>query len=107
MAEVQDVLEKEHSNVMLINVLPHAAFEEAHIPASINIPIDRPDFMQQVEKHALTRNTPIIVYCASPGCQASKSAVIALEKEGYTNVMHFEGGMEAWKNAGKDVQTGS
>lgn len=104
--EVQDVLKKEHSNIALINVLPHSSFEEEHIPHSINIPADSSDFVKRVEKHVRDQNTPVIVYCSGPECPASKNAAAKLEEAGYTNVMHFHGGMEEWKNAGKEVETG-
>lgn len=104
--EIQDILNKEKSNIVLVNVLSKMSFEEEHIPYSVNVPADSPDFIQQVKQHVVDSNTPVIVYCSGPQCPASKNAATRLEKAGFTNVMHFFGGMEEWKNAGKEVQTG-
>ncbi|MFZ0564989.1 MAG: rhodanese-like domain-containing protein [Chlamydiales bacterium] len=102
--EVQRALKKERSNIVLINVLPSDLFEKEHIPNSINIPSQRPDFVEQVKSEVVDKDTPIILYCSSPRSSLSKQAVIKLEKEGFTNVIHFKGGMEEWRNSGEKVE---
>lgn len=105
--EVQDVLRKERSNIVLINVLSPSAFEEEHIPHSVNIPAESDDFIKQVEKHVVDHNNPVIVYCSGPECPVSKNAAAKLDEAGFTNVMHFSGGMDEWKKSGKEVHTGA
>lgn len=104
--EIQDILKKEHSNIVLINVLSSSSFEDEHIPHSINIPLDSPNFVKQVENQVVDHNSPVIVYCSGTECPASKNAASKLEKAGFTNVMHFQGGMEEWKKAGQEIESG-
>ncbi len=44
----------------------------------------------------------IIRHCASGG--RSALAAVALQDLGYTNVAHMDGGITAWKDAGKPVE---
>ncbi len=45
-----------------------------------------------------------IVHCASGG--RSALAAVTLRELGYTNVAHIDGGMKAWKEAGRPVARG-
>ncbi len=103
--EVQDLLDK-RSNSTIINVLPSSLYEEGHIPDTINIPLENSDFVQQAKKLAFDLNAPIVVYCSGPQCNASVEAAKLLEKEGFSNVIHFKGGMEEWQNANKTIAIG-
>jgi rhodanese-related sulfurtransferase len=82
---------------LLINVLPAKAFDEAHIPDSINIPLDLSDFEAQVEETAEGKSAKIVTYCASFDCAASRNAAEKLEKAGFTNVQAYEGGVKEWQ----------
>lgn len=44
-----------------------------------------------------------ILYCASGG--RSALGAVALSSLGYTDVAHLEGGMKAWRSAGRAVET--
>jgi rhodanese-related sulfurtransferase len=91
----------------LLNVLPEDAFQQEHIPGSENIPVERHDFLEQLREESRDPNERIVVYCADQACQASPKAAMMLEEAGFNNVMDYEGGMEAWKQAGNPVQTGA
>jgi rhodanese-related sulfurtransferase len=43
-----------------------------------------------------------VLYCASGG--RSALAADTLQRMGYTNVAHLDGGIKAWKEAGKPVE---
>ncbi len=78
---------------VLVNVLSPEQFEEQHIPGSINIPLD------QVEEEfpaRFDRDEKIVVYCASPSCEASPKAAQKLEAMGFSDVTDYEGGMTDW-----------
>jgi rhodanese-related sulfurtransferase len=45
----------------------------------------------------------IILYCASGGRSALAAAT--LERMGYGNLAHLDGGLKAWKEAGRPVDT--
>ena len=58
---------KEHlSNpgFILVNVLPAVAYEQAHIPGSISLPV--PQIPTDAEELLPEKEAEIILYCASP-----------------------------------------
>jgi PQQ-dependent catabolism-associated CXXCW motif protein len=48
---------------------------------------------------------PIVLYCLSPHCWMSYNASLRAIALGYTNVLWYRGGIEAWKQAGLPVQS--
>jgi rhodanese-related sulfurtransferase len=92
--QVQAILEDRDS--LLINVLDPEEFDRAHIPGSENVPFSEDDFVEHVEALADDAGTPLVIYCAGPGCDASRLASHALDRAGFTEVHHYEGGMAAW-----------
>ncbi len=91
--KIKDVKE----DFLLINVLPAAYFDTAHIPDSINIPVKQADFEAQVEGAAGGKDKKIVAYCAGFHCPASHEAAEKLEKAGFTNVYAYEGGTKEWQ----------
>jgi rhodanese-related sulfurtransferase len=47
----------------------------------------------------LSRDDEIVVYCNDENCIASKALGQLLERNGYTNVLHFAGGLADWEQA--------
>jgi PQQ-dependent catabolism-associated CXXCW motif protein len=47
---------------------------------------------------------PIVLYCLSPQCWMSYNAALRAINLGYTNVLWYRGGIEAWKQARLPVQ---
>lgn len=87
----------------LINVLPEQKFQAAHIPGSLNIPVGEQDFVNKVEEAAGGKDRKVVVYCASPECDASPKAARQLDEAGFTNVYDYEGGTSAWREANLPV----
>lgn len=87
----------------LVNVLDEETFADQHIPDSINIPGDSLD---RFEKR-FAKSKEIVVYCASPDCEASPRAAQALAERGFTDVAHYPGGMERWRAADNRVAEGA
>jgi rhodanese-related sulfurtransferase len=54
----------EHVEMTLIEVLPKVAYEHAHLPEAINIPLD--DLRLMVPRLIPSEWSEIVVYCASP-----------------------------------------
>lgn len=86
----------------LVNVLPEDAFREEHIPASINIPKGEEDEFER----RFDKDKEIVVYCASPECDASPIVAKVLAARGFRNVGDYEAGMSDWKDAGFPVESG-
>ncbi|MGQ0560609.1 MAG: rhodanese-like domain-containing protein [Gemmatimonadota bacterium] len=97
----------QNEDLLLLNVLDPPAFEQEHIPDSLNIPNSDPNLVSEVERLAGRKDRQIIVYCANEQCHASPEAGRKLESAGFLNVGHFPGGMQEWKQAGYDVAHGA
>ncbi len=101
--ELKD-MRKRKEDFLLINVLGEDSFDEGHIPGSLNIPLEREDFLREVGRRAENKEHRIVVYCAGSDCTASETAAKKLESEGYEHVDRYEGGMKAWREAGMPIQ---
>ena len=89
---------------LLINVLDEESFDKEHIPDSRSLPLERKDFLKEVNRLAGRKDRRIVVYCAGPDCTASPTAGKKLEADGFTNISHYEGGMKAWREAGLPIR---
>ena len=86
----------------LWNVLTDDYFTGELIPGSRRLPLDR--IVQRVRALGVAPDAPIVVYCSGPACPQSRAAAVKLARLGYTNVQAFEGGLQAWKEAGRAVE---
>jgi rhodanese-related sulfurtransferase len=86
-----------NQDVLLIDVLPEDSFRERHIPGSINIPFNNNErFADQVNNRVKSKDTRVIVYCASATCDLSSKAARKLTEAGFTSVAAYEEGVEGW-----------
>ena len=84
---------------MLIDVRSPEEFAEGHIPGAVNMPYDAiDDFINELEGN---KDKPIIVYCRSG--RRAKLAMKVLEALEFSEVMHLEGDMLGWSDAGLPV----
>jgi PQQ-dependent catabolism-associated CXXCW motif protein len=60
-------------------------------------------FLEQTTRS--DKETPLVFYCQSVQCWMSYNAALRAIKLGYTNVLWYRGGLEAWKQAGQQVQS--
>lgn len=102
--EQLDSMREAHEDLALINVLPVEKYQKAHIPGSDNIPLESEDFLDQVEDKLDNKDDPVVVYCANTECDASPKAARKLEEAGFSDVYDYEGGTEAWREAGREVR---
>jgi rhodanese-related sulfurtransferase len=86
-------------SLVLVDALPPMAYAHSHLPGAINLPpssID-PDI---VARRIADRHAEIVVYCANPDCEDSLATAQRLQGLGYTNVSHYAGGKNEWRDAG-------
>jgi rhodanese-related sulfurtransferase len=83
------------------NVLNDDYFKNELIPGSRRVPADR--LGEALKRSTLAKDAAIVVYCAGPSCPVSRQAAEKLSAFGYTRVEAYEGGLEAWKQAGHGV----
>jgi molybdopterin/thiamine biosynthesis adenylyltransferase/rhodanese-related sulfurtransferase len=89
-------LQGERERPVLIDCREADEHAQGAIPGAIWIP--RGFLEARIEKNVATRDTPIVVYCASGN--RSLFAQRTLSELGYTNVRSLAGGFTAWKRAG-------
>jgi rhodanese-related sulfurtransferase len=101
-AELRDAIAA--GTVTVVEALPGAYYEDAHLPGAINIP--------HTEVRALApellpdRDAAIVVYCANEPCPNSGIAAHVLRKLGYTNVRSYAEGKQGWQEAGLPLERG-
>jgi rhodanese-related sulfurtransferase len=90
--------------VVLVDALPPIAFAASRLPGAINVPevsVDGTAHSRLPDRDAL-----VVVYCANPSCESSVVVAERLVELGYTNVRHFSGGKQAWRDAGLPLEGG-
>jgi len=87
------------TNVVILDVRTPAEYAEEHLPGSILLNYRAPDFAEKVAK--LDKSKAYLVHCAGGG--RSARACTKMETLGFTNLVNLEGGLGAWKEAGKPV----
>ena len=93
--------------LVVINVLAPEDHREAHIPGSLNVPLDRERFADEVLAKTGSRDAEVVVYCASETCAASRRAARKLDEAGFRRVYGFTGGIRGWQEAGLPVESGA
>lgn len=91
--EVENFI-KEHSegDYVLLDVRQPGEYEQEHLPGAKLIPL--PQLVDSLEE--LDAAKPIIVYCAVGG--RSRMATQLLTNLGFSNVVHLQGGIQAWED---------
>lgn len=91
------LLERVASNDwLLIDVRSPEEYADGHIPGAINMPHENIDgYLSELEQH---KNKPIIIYCRSG--RRAKLAMKVLQEHDFTEVMHLEGDILGWNEAG-------
>ena len=99
--ELRQKLER-GDDFVLIDALAPMVYAHSHLPGAINLPPTAID-SYMVARRIPDRNTEIVVYCSSPNCEDSL-ATGARQELGYTNVSHYSGGKNEWREAGLPLE---
>ena len=95
-AEEFDKLRAEKGSIVL-DVRRTVEFTSGHITNAVQIDFTGPDFEKKVG--ALDKSKTYLVYCAVGG--RSSRACEKMSEMGFKNLYNLEGGIMAWKKAGK------
>lgn len=98
-AELHHRMEKQE-DVMILDVRAEDDYRKGHIPGAINLPRENWESFR-----GLNLTAPHIVYCYSQQCHLAAAACLKLATKGL-RVMELEGGMEAWRQFGYQVESG-
>ena len=85
--------------VTVLDVRSPDEFTEGHIKGAKNVNILDKDFEKQLQ--TVDKTKPVLVHCQAGG--RSTRSLPTLEKLGFTEVYHLDGGLNAWQKAGKPV----
>jgi len=92
-------------DAVLVDVRDAEEFANGRIPGSVNVPRGmlefRADPTSPYHQAPLDPNTRVILHCASGGRSALAAAT--LKEMGYERVAFLDGGLNAWKEAGKPL----
>jgi rhodanese-related sulfurtransferase len=91
--------------VVVVDALPPMAYAHSHLPGAINLPPSSIDPVI-VARRIPDRFAEIVVYCASPDCEDSLATARRLQGLGYSNVSHYAGGKNEWRDAGFPLERG-
>jgi|SRR3954462_8641532 phage shock protein E len=94
-----DKMRQSGTNVVL-DVRTKKEYQEGHIPGSILIDFNSPDFEKEIAK--LDKNKTYLVHCAAGG--RSTKACNKMQELNFKDVYNLEGGMRAWQKEGKPVE---
>jgi phage shock protein E len=86
--------------VVVIDVRTQGEYDAGHIAGAKLVGINRPDFEKQLSE--LDRSKTYLVHCQAGG--RSTRALKTFSKLGFKSVVHLDGGMIAWNQAGQPVQ---
>lgn len=93
---------------VLIDVLTEASYAAEHIPGAANACVYETAFLTNVKKAVNDPEREVVVYDTGLKNRGASEARRKLLEAGYSRVEIFEGGLEAWKGAGLELEgTGS
>ena len=91
-------------DIVLLNVLPEVYFKKEHIPGSLNVDGYKMDFIPELEKAGIRKDTAIVVYASGADSEASTYAAQRMLKHGWSKVMDYREGIAGWKQSGLSLQ---
>lgn len=99
--------ELQNSDAVLVDIRDAPELEDnGRIPGAVHIPRGmlefRADTTSPLHQPPLDPSTRVILHCASGG--RSALAAQTLQEMGYEHVSHLDGGIRAWKEAGKATE---
>lgn len=102
------LLQSRQAPVLLLDILGGPeTIPGAQYAAPASQPGDFHDLTQQQFGQYLeqatggARDYPLVLFCQSPHCWMSYNAALRAINLGYTNVLWYRGGIEAWRQAGQ------
>lgn len=85
---------------LVLDVRSQAEYTGGHVPGAVHVP-----FAEAAERAAAIegpRDQPIVVYCElGPRAGIAK---LALESQGFSNVLYLDGHMAGWRGAGLPLE---
>jgi rhodanese-related sulfurtransferase len=93
-----DHLIRDGANINVVDVRAAEDFAKGHIPSAINLPKDRWDSFEGLQKDRVN-----VLYCYTQTCHLAATAALRFAGAGYP-VMELEGGFQTWKDDDLEVE---
>ena len=93
----------EGRNFLLIDVLPSFHYQKVHAPTAQNACVFEVTFLDQMRAISDDANATIVLCGSSSRSMDSITAAQKLERNGYRDLHILKGGVEAWREAGLDL----
>ena len=90
-------------DLVLIDARAPMVYAHSHLPGAINMPPNAVDTIR-CAKRMPDLAMEIVVYCANRECHDSVATAERLQALGYTNVRHYTGGKDEWKQLGLPLE---
>jgi phage shock protein E len=90
--EVLELIDAE-DEILILDVRTPAEFDDGRVPGAVLIP--HTEVMDRIEEIIEFLDKPVVVYCQAGG--RAGRAENDLREAGFTNILHLEGDMRAWK----------
>ncbi|MFQ5824352.1 MAG: rhodanese-like domain-containing protein [bacterium] len=81
----------------LVEVSNEEDYNKGHIPGAVNMPLNT---LRETADQKFRKYEQIVVYCQETSSSVGSTAARILQRMGFSNVLLFQGGKEAWQNAG-------
>ncbi len=80
-------------------------FAELRIPHAVNLPPEKLSDLENTGILGFPRDRQIVIYCSKKQCNSALKVAKHLQSLGFSRVMAFLGGFQAWDEAGHEVDT--
>jgi len=80
-------------------------YAELRIPGSVNLPPEKLEDLKDSGIPGLPRDRQILIYCSKERCDASFKVAKHLQSLGFTRVVVFLEGFQAWDEAGYEADS--
>ncbi|MBP9853293.1 MAG: rhodanese-like domain-containing protein [Candidatus Omnitrophica bacterium] len=82
---------------ILLDVRSQQSYDSQHIKGAVNLYVGQ-STDEQIFSFLPEKRAKIVVYCSSSSCPLSEYSAQRLIKLGYTNILHYKGGIAEWSS---------
>lgn len=89
---------------MVIDVRERDAYEKAHIPGAVSVPLD--ELRRRADEYAALKDRELVIYCGNGSTLGTKGTRV-LNEAGHPAAKNLGAGLSGWKAAGHPVASGA
>lgn len=92
------VREAQNLGTVFIDARQNRDYQAGHLNGAVNIPVDANDVKRGKMVASMPRNSKVVVYCQSSGCQYADNVALWLQEHGFSDIAIYRGGWLDWVN---------